>query len=566
TFNREVQSEDTHLNTLRTKYKTFSSNLTDQERQQAEIMINKMQVELEQLQEQIEKRHERLNSLIHQRQELDQTYDRFIIWFEDKQRLISPDQTIPLKTMEIERLLKKYSDVLNEIKVQRSTLNNIIKLNENVKQKLIRRINNLEEILNDRYRQLNLANEQRYEFDRIMTKLNEWVKSIEQQIKDPFTNDLQQTTNVLKEKSKNIQTLFQSTRDHKYNRLLDSLNQRIVLLDEAIHERNEFDRQNDHLQILYKQLENKFTKQKQLKLSDINYPSNEQRLEQFKQLLKYLDETINNFKEVIRIQRLLTNKGHRIDFRIGGELNANLKNLDGQIHNEIERIERALQIENDFHHLDKELDSYLQISSEQLKSSQHHQDKGIIFQTIFDRLQQAEHELNKLIQLSERLINDLPRSKYEQLKRIIEHRQEHLQTLNKTCQQARSEHKHMIKTQHRLNEDLIIINDWFRRLIQDLTQPLELNLSLNNVNDLQDSMNQLAISIKQRLVRIEQALRDEPNLISLSDVEIRERLNTVEQLKYQVKSHLNKQRIILDDIHQGITQYIKLTSEVKTVI
>ncbi|CAF2513742.1 unnamed protein product [Rotaria sp. Silwood2] len=363
-----------------------------------------------------------------------------------------------------------------------------------------------------------------------------------------------------------VDSIFLFQNGNKYNRLLDSLNQRIVLLDEAIHERNEFDRQNDHLQILYKQLENKFTKQKQLKLSDINYPSNEQRLEQFKQLLKYLDETINNFKEVIRIQRLLTNKGHRIDFRIGGELNANLKNLDGQIHNEIERIERALQIENDFHHLDKELDSYLQISSEQLKSSQHHQDKGIIFQTIFDRLQQAEHELNKLIQLSERLINDLPRSKYEQLKRIIEHRQEHLQTLNKTCQQARSEHKHMIKTQHRLNEDLIIINDWFRRLIQDLTQPLELNLSLNNVNDLQDSMNQLAISIKQRLVRIEQALRDEPNLISLSDVEIRERLNTVEQLKYQVKSHLNKQRIILDDIHQGITQYIKLTSEVKTVI
>ncbi|CAF5135374.1 unnamed protein product, partial [Rotaria sp. Silwood1] len=116
---------------------------------------------------------------------------------------------------------------------------------------------------------------------------------------------------------------------------------------------------------------------------------------------------------------LLTNKCHRIYFRICGELNANLKNLDGQIHNEIERIERALQTENDFHHLDKELDSYLQISSEQLKSSQHHQDKGIIFQTVSDRLQQAEHELNKLIQLSERLINDLPRSQYDQLKRII---------------------------------------------------------------------------------------------------------------------------------------------------
>ncbi|CAF4463156.1 unnamed protein product, partial [Rotaria sp. Silwood2] len=186
--------------------------------------------------------------------------------------------------------------------------------------------------------------------------------------------------------------------------------------------------------------------------------------------------------------------------------------------------------------------------------------------TVSDRLQQAEHELNKLNQLSERLVNDLPRSQYEQLKRIIERRQERLLTLNKTCQQARGEHEHMIKTQHKLNEDLITINDWFRRLIQDLSQPFELNLSLNNVNDLRDSMNQLAISIDQRLVRIEQALRDEPNLINSSDAEIRERLNIVEELKHQVKSHLNKQRIILDDVHQGITQYIKLTTEVKTVI
>ncbi|CAF4315796.1 unnamed protein product [Rotaria sp. Silwood2] len=616
TLNRETQGEETHVNTIRTKYKTFSSDLTDQERQQTETIINKIQVELEQLQEQIEKRHERLNSLFHQRQELDQTYGHFIVWFDDKQRLISLDQTIPLKTAEIERLLKKYYDALNEIKVQRVTLDNIIKLNENVKQgyyfedkteydlhtdEFVRKMNSLEETLNDRYRHLNLANEQRCDFDRIMTKLNEWIKNTEQQLKDPFTNDLQQTINILKEKSKSIQALFQSTKDRmnefedltrihgivastlndaeqitlnekytvlkdKYNRLLDSLNQRIVLLDEAIHERNEFDQQNDRLQVFYKQVENEFTKQKQQKLNDINYPSNERRLEQFKQLLKQLDETTNNFKEVTRIQRLLTNKGHRIDFRMGGELNANLKNLDGQIHNEIERIERALQTENDFHHLDKELDSYLQISSEQLKSSQHHQDKGIIFQTVSDRLQQAEHELNKLNQLSERLVNDLPRSQYEQLKRIIERRQERLLTLNKTCQQARGEHEHMIKTQHKLNEDLITINDWFRRLIQDLSQPFELNLSLNNVNDLRDSMNQLAISIDQRLVRIEQALRDEPNLINSSDAEIRERLNIVEELKHQVKSHLNKQRIILDDVHQGITQYIKLTTEVKTVI
>ncbi len=76
----------------------------------------------------------------------------------------------------------------------------------------------------------------------------------------------------------------------------------------------------------------------------------------------------------------MNSKGHRIDFRFGGELNANLKNLDGQIHNEIERIERALQTENDFYRLEKELEVYLQISAEQLKSSQHHQDKGIIYQ------------------------------------------------------------------------------------------------------------------------------------------------------------------------------------------
>jgi hypothetical protein len=61
--------------------------------------------------------------------------------------------------------------------------------------------------------------------------------------------------------------------------------------------------------------------------------------------------------------------------------------------------------------------------------------------------------------------------------------------LNKACQQARIEHEHMIKTQQKLNEDLISTNDWFKRLIQDLTQPFELNLSLNNVIDLQDALN-----------------------------------------------------------------------------
>jgi hypothetical protein len=60
--------------------------------------------------------------------------------------------------------------------------------------------------------------------------------------------------------------------------------------------------------------------------------------------------------------------------------------------------------------------------------------------------------------------------------------------LIKTCQQARGEHEQMIKTQNKLNEELISINEWFKRLIYELTQPIDLNLSLNNVNDVQDAM------------------------------------------------------------------------------
>lgn len=99
-----------------------------------------------------------------------------------------------------------------------------------------------------------------------------------------------------------------------------------------------------------------------------------------KQLLRRLDDSNNNLKELSRQQRLLTSKGHRIDFRSGSELNSNFKSLEGQLQSEIERIEKALQTENDFHHLEKELDSYLQISSEQLKSAAHQQDKGSAYQ------------------------------------------------------------------------------------------------------------------------------------------------------------------------------------------
>jgi hypothetical protein len=57
----------------------------------------------------------------------------------------------------------------------------------------------------DRHQQFNLASDYRHDFDRMITKLTEWIKTTEQQIKDPFTNDLQQTANILKEKLKSVQ-------------------------------------------------------------------------------------------------------------------------------------------------------------------------------------------------------------------------------------------------------------------------------------------------------------------------------------------------------------------------
>lgn len=108
--------------------------------------------------------------------------------------------------------------------------------------------------------------------------------------------------------------------------------------------------------------------------------------------------------------------------------------------------------------------------------------------------------MNQLIHLGERLINDLPRVQYEQMKRTIERRQERLQTLIKTAQQARGEHEHLIKTQQKLNEDLLSTIQWFRRLIQDFSQPLELNFSLNHIHDLQVSTN-VSVSIDNEKMR-----------------------------------------------------------------
>jgi hypothetical protein len=102
-------------------------------------------------------------------------------------------------------------------------------------------------------------------------------------------------------------------------------------------------------------------------------------VEEVKHLLQRLVENDEHFKELTRLQRLFTSKGHRIDVRRASELNINVKHLEGQLQTELERLERAQQTERDFHQLEKEFDAHLKIVTEQI-SSQSNDDKGIIYQ------------------------------------------------------------------------------------------------------------------------------------------------------------------------------------------
>ena len=227
-----------------------------------------------------------------------------------------------------------------------------------------------------------------------------------------MTNDLQQPGNVLKEKFHQIQTLLQSARDRtsefddlsrfsklitanlnesdrisfdekfsivkdRYKRLIDNLDQRVMSLDEANRERENLDEQIENLQNLSQQLQNDLTK---FKNDATNSDGNPQRLEQYQQLMKRLEDLNAQSKSLSASHRLLTSRGHRIDFRPAGDLNLNLKNLEGQIHHEIERVERNLQSEKDFSQLERELDVFLQHSSEEFRAAQQNPDKTLAFQ------------------------------------------------------------------------------------------------------------------------------------------------------------------------------------------
>ena len=114
--------------------------------------------------------------------------------------------------------------MLDELKSQRTILDRIHQLNEEVRQafalenqtcddlqpssstlEYTRQLNALDELLAQRRRQLNLACEQRRTWNDMMEKLHEWLTSTEQQIKDPLAAHLQSTTDVLKDQSQRVQ-------------------------------------------------------------------------------------------------------------------------------------------------------------------------------------------------------------------------------------------------------------------------------------------------------------------------------------------------------------------------
>jgi hypothetical protein len=149
-----------------------------------------------------------------------------------------------------------------------------------------------------------------------------------------------------------------------------------------LDERQQFDEQTKQMQSKYRELLADLSKYKQrTSITNDDVPSNRQRLEQYQQLLLRLNDTSHQTKEHAHVQRLLISKGHRIDVQVDGDINMNMKHLNEQIDHEIERIERNLQAEDDFHRLENEFESHLQISTEQLTSiAGQQQGNSIVYQ------------------------------------------------------------------------------------------------------------------------------------------------------------------------------------------
>lgn len=174
---------------------------------------------MKELIDQIDQRQERLTRLMNKRQEYEQILHRLTHWYEDKQRLITSEWILPLKTTDMERFGKRY-EIIDELESQRTNLDKLKSLLEEIKvdyqfegqndcdlnlNELIKKFNIFDEKLVDRQEKFRVSLEQRQNFDKKLDQLSDWTKSIEQQVKDPMISELQQSTNLLQEKSSQIQ-------------------------------------------------------------------------------------------------------------------------------------------------------------------------------------------------------------------------------------------------------------------------------------------------------------------------------------------------------------------------
>lgn len=291
----------------------------------------------------------------------------------------------------------------------------------------------------------------------------------------------------------------------------------------SLDHRIQCDEMTKSIEHLSKQLHLDFDQWKQ---DDSTSSSLTRRIESLKQFIQRCEQIEDHLKELIRTQRTLTSQGHRLDLRPASEMNMNVQHLQSQCQTEFERLERICQSERDFHQLEKDFDTFLQQSTISMQNSDNDQ-------TLIDRIQQSEHQLKKLTQLADRLRPDLSTNVSDELKQSLDIRRERLDNLIRTCEQKRNEREQRMKIQEKFEDELMNIHDWFRRLIQEYLHPIEINLSIEFVEDVQRSIVELSNSIDQRWNQFNQMMINDQ--IDINHRDIRERIDLIEKLKYQVK-------------------------------
>ena len=167
----------------------------------------------------VEQRQERLTRLMSKRQEYEQGVHRLTHWYEDKQRLIVSEWILPLKINDLERFARRYQ-INDDVEAQRKTLEKLTQLLEEMKidyqlegqddcdlslNEWIKKLRFFEEKLAERQEKCQQSLQHRQTFEKKLDHLSDWIKSLEQQVKEPMISELQQTTTILQEKCSQVQ-------------------------------------------------------------------------------------------------------------------------------------------------------------------------------------------------------------------------------------------------------------------------------------------------------------------------------------------------------------------------